>query len=198
MQGLISILTPVFPVDEKRPALFLDRDDTLIRDSPYLSKPEGVELLAGWREGLSAFRKAGCRLIMVSNQSGVGRGLITTAQLLAVHARLAELLAEGGVQLDATYYCPHEPQAGCRCRKPGIGMLEAACRDFATDLVGSLMVGDRAGDMEMGLAMGVQCAQFLNGQQGAVYPGVGFGVHSMSEAYENWLLWRRALAGGAE
>ena len=197
MEELISILTPVFPVTERRPALFLDRDDTLIRDSPYLSRPEGVELLPGWREGLTAFRKAGCRLIMVSNQSGVGRGLITREQLLKVHARLTDLLAEGGVQLDATFYCPHTPEAGCRCRKPGTGMIEAACKAFPTDLTASLMVGDRKGDMEMGIAAGVQSAQMLGGTLGTVYPGVAFGVHSFIEAYENWLLWRRALAGGA-
>jgi len=158
MLPLISIRTPVFPTTELRPALFVDRDDTLMPDKPYLADPDGVSLYPDACAALSRFRAAGWRLFLVSNQSGVGRGLITAGQLTAVHHRLTECLAAGGVQLDGAYYCPHAPEDGCACRKPLPGLFLQAMADFATDTAASIMLGDRAGDIEAAHAAGLRAA----------------------------------------
>lgn len=158
----LKILTPAAPPTEPRPALFLDRDDTLIPDVPYLRDPSKVRLFPNALEGLRLLRKSGYRLILVSNQSGVGRGLVAPEELRAVHARLVELLREGGVSLDAAYFCPHRPEDACHCRKPGIGMLEEARRDFALWNEGSAMAGDREADLLMAKNGGLAAIQILS------------------------------------
>src|SRR4051812_47256811 len=99
-------------------AIFLDRDGTLIEDPGYLREPELVRLLPGAASALQRLRGHGWKLVLISNQSGVGRGLIAPAELRAVHARLCALLAEADVQLDGSYYCEHAPEERCTCRKP--------------------------------------------------------------------------------
>jgi histidinol-phosphate phosphatase family protein len=178
---MISILTPQGVATECHPALFLDRDDTLMVNCPYLSDPSRVALFAGAVEGLRRFREAGWRLIVVSNQSGLARGYFTREQLSAVTDRLAELLAAGGVVLDAIYYCPHGPDDGCDCRKPRLGMIEAACRDFAIDLAKSWMVGDKAADLELAQNAHLHAAQFLPKEDSQLLPGAEFAVRSMTE-----------------
>ncbi len=148
---------------------------------PYLSDPSRVALFAGAVEGLLRFREAGWRLIVVSNQSGLARGYFTREQLSAVTDRLAELLAAGGVVLDAIYYCPHGPDDGCDCRKPRLGMIEAACRDFAIDLAKSWMVGDKAADLELAQNAHLHAAQFLPKEDSQLLPGAEFAVRSMTE-----------------
>ncbi len=158
MLPLISIRTPLFPTTEVRPALFMDRDDTLMPDKPYLADPDGVELYPDACAALARFRAAGWRLLLVSNQSGVGRGRITAGQLTAVHRRLVEQLAAGGVQLDGAYYCPHAPEEACACRKPLPGLFLQAMADFATDTAASVMLGDRKGDIQAAHAAGLRAA----------------------------------------
>ena len=96
----------------------LDRDGTINVERHYLSHPDQVELIANAALGLAALNTLGLGLIVVTNQSGVGRGMFDVARLDAIHARLRDLLAAEGVRLDGIYYCPHLPDAGCRCRKP--------------------------------------------------------------------------------
>src|SRR6185437_6946625 len=115
-------------------AVFLDRDGTLIRDRGYLADPDGVELLPGVMTALAALRDRRLRLVVVSNQSGIARGMITRVQHLSVDARFRELVLAGGVALDGVYYCEHGPDDGCACRKPNDGMLRAASRDLGIDL----------------------------------------------------------------
>lgn len=117
-----------------RPAVFLDRDGTLVEEVPYLHDPGRVVLLGGVT-ALGRLAAAGYALVVVTNQAGVARGLYDEAAVEAVHRRLAELLAGAGVRLDAVLHCPHHPEGtvprftrACRCRKPGPGMLEAAAR----------------------------------------------------------------------
>jgi D-glycero-D-manno-heptose 1,7-bisphosphate phosphatase len=123
-----------------RPAVFLDRDGTLVEEVPYLHDPARVVLPPGVG-ALAAAAAAGYALVVVTNQAGVARGLYDEAAVAAVHRRLGELLAGVGVRLDAVLHCPHHPQGtvpgyarACRCRKPGPGMLEAAAERLELDL----------------------------------------------------------------
>jgi len=135
-------------------AVFLDRDGTLIRDRGYLADPDGVELLPGVMTALAALRDRRLRLVVVSNQSGIARGMITRVQHLSVDARFRGLVLAGGVALDGVYYCEHGPDDGCACRKPNDGMLRAASRDLGIDLSKSMLVGDKPSDVAAGRAAG--------------------------------------------
>jgi D-glycero-D-manno-heptose 1,7-bisphosphate phosphatase len=139
-----------------RPAAFLDRDGTLIRDEHYLADPDLVTLLPGAADAVRALNAAGVPVVVVTNQSGIARGLVTEAQYEAVRARLDALLAAEGARLDASYHCPHHPDHGspCDCRKPARGMYEAAAADLGLRLDASLFAGDRWRDVAPGLAFG--------------------------------------------
>jgi D-glycero-D-manno-heptose 1,7-bisphosphate phosphatase len=132
-------------------AVFLDRDDTLLVDSGYMSDADALELIPGARETLQRLRRAGLKLVLISNQSGVARGLVTQAQIRAIEERLYELL---GHRLDGVEYCFHHPDEACPCRKPEPGMLRRAARRLDIDLSRSVMVGDQESDVEAGNAAG--------------------------------------------
>lgn len=139
-----------------QPAVFLDRDGTLIEDVPYIGDPALVRLLPGVAEGLIRLQHAGFACVMVSNQSAVGRGMITLEQLHSVQAEMTRQLAEAGATLDGVYWCTHAPQFRDRItieyvdRKPGPGMLLQAARDLKLDLARSWIVGDQGSDMLAG------------------------------------------------
>ena len=141
-----------------RRALFLDRDGTLIVDTGYPRDPALVEPLPGAIDALRALQ-ASWTLVIISNQSGIGRGLIAQHEADAVHARVVELFAAGGVTFAGSYFCPHVPDAGCRCRKPAPGLILDAAHDLGLDLAASVMIGDRASDLEAGRAAG--CGRVL-------------------------------------
>lgn len=140
-----------------RPALFLDRDGTLIVDVGYPRDPGRVEPLPGAVDALRALQ-ARFALVIISNQSGIGRGLITEAEARAVHDRVIDVFAATGVQFAGAYYCPHAPAASCPCRKPAPGLLVEAARELGLDLASSVMVGDKASDITAGLAAGCRHA----------------------------------------
>lgn len=142
-------------------ALFLDRDGTLIVDVGYPRDPAQVTLLEGAAEALRGAKALGYQLIVISNQSGIGRGLIRPNEAARVQERVAEVLAEHGVVLDAAYFCPHAPDDACSCRKPSPEMLVSAARERSLDLSRSVMVGDKASDVEAGRAAG--CKTVLYG-----------------------------------
>ena len=144
-----------------KPCIFIDRDDTIIHDVPYLSDPSLVALTPGASEALASFRELGFSIVIISNQSGIGRGYFTEEQLRKVNARMLELLADGGATIDAIYYCPHRPDENCNCRKPKTGMLEQACRDFDVDKAHSVMIGDLKGDVDMGKSFGIKTIQIM-------------------------------------
>jgi D-glycero-D-manno-heptose 1,7-bisphosphate phosphatase len=139
-----------------RPAVFLDRDGTIIEEVKYLADPEGVVLLPGAVEALTLLRDAGFSLVVVTNQSGIARGLYGVEDYEAVALRLDELLATHGLRLDATHFCPHHPDISgdCACRKPATGMHRAAADDLGLDLARSFLVGDRVGDLLPALELG--------------------------------------------
>jgi D-glycero-D-manno-heptose 1,7-bisphosphate phosphatase len=153
----------------KRPALFLDRDGTIIRDVGYPREPAQVELLPGVNEALRELAGRGFLLVLVSNQSGVGRGLVTPEEAERVHARVVERLAERGVRLDASYYCPHAPGDACRCRKPSPEMLLRAAERLGISRGESFMIGDKPSDVEAGLRAGCRTVLLAAGPQAGAF-----------------------------
>jgi D-glycero-D-manno-heptose 1,7-bisphosphate phosphatase len=135
-------------------AVFLDRDGTVILDRGYLSDPEGVAFEPGAPEALRRLHEAGFGLIFVSNQSGIGRGLMSAEQSDAVHRRVLELLAAEGVHVAASYICPHAPWDHCQCRKPSPVLLKQAAADHGIDFAQSFVVGDKKTDVDLGQATG--------------------------------------------
>ena len=140
---------------EPRPALFLDRDGTLIREVPYLASDSGVQLLPGVAEALGVLRRAGLLILVVSNQSGIARGLLDAGDLLRIQRRIEEALAATGAAVDGWYHCPHHHGVGvpperrrCRCRKPLSGLLDRAAEDFPVDWERSVGVGDDVRDLQ--------------------------------------------------
>ena len=138
------------------PAVFLDRDGTLIQDVNYAADEAQVVLLTGAAEALLVMRDLGFKLIVISNQSGVGRGIISPEQAAAVHSRFILLLRQSGVALDGVYYCPHAPSAECDCRKPLPGLVLLAAREHSIDLTRSVFVGDKQTDVETGRNAGIR------------------------------------------
>lgn len=138
------------------PAAFLDRDGTIIRDTGYLHDPETVELLPGAAEAIRRFNEQGLPVVVVSNQSGIARGLYPESAYHAVQARLIELLAAAGARIDAAYFCPHHPDVTgpCECRKPGVLLFERAAQEHDLELRRSLWIGDRPSDVEPALRLG--------------------------------------------
>ena len=153
-----------------RRAVFLDRDGTIIEDEGYLADASRVRLLPGAIEALRTFREHGLMLVIVSNQSGIPRGLITLEQHAQVSARVEVVLAEHGVPLDAAYYCAHLPDAACSCRKPRPGMIEQAAREHGIDPARSLMIGDKMSDVAAGHAAGCMTALLGSGKDAASAP----------------------------
>ncbi len=141
-------------------ALLLDRDGTLIRDVGYPRDPATVELLPGVAEALREARKLGFQLVIVSNQSGVARGRITPSEARLVQARVEKLFGEEGVVFDGAWFCFHGPDEGCHCRKPSPGMLLQAAGVLELDLARSIMIGDKASDIDAGLAAGTGTIAF--------------------------------------
>lgn len=150
------------------PALFLDRDGTLIADPGYLADPEAVQVLPGVAAALSRFRDAGYALVVVTNQSGIGRGRYGWDDYEAVAARLDALLAAEGIVIDATFACGHTPEAGAGCgwRKPAPGMILAAAERLGIDLRRSLLAGDKHLDIDAAAAAGLPRAAHVATGQG--------------------------------
>jgi D,D-heptose 1,7-bisphosphate phosphatase len=139
---------------KKRPAVFLDRDGTLITDAGYLSEPSQIKLYPQTAGALKILRKGGFYLFVVTNQSGVARGYFSEAQVKKVHQRLQSMLKAQGTKIDAFFYCPHHPlgkvkslSKRCDCRKPSTGMVKQALKRYAIDLKKSYVVGDKMDDL---------------------------------------------------
>jgi D-glycero-D-manno-heptose 1,7-bisphosphate phosphatase len=154
-------------------AVFLDRDGTIIDELGYLGDPGGVNLFPEAAGAMRRLLESGYRLVVVTNQSGIGRGYFSEEDAVAVNLRLLELLEKGSVKVDCVYYCPHLPDEGCSCRKPGARMLEKAATDLDIDLAASWMVGDTGRDVEAGTAAGCRAVLLDCGkdEKGLVPPG---------------------------
>jgi D-glycero-D-manno-heptose 1,7-bisphosphate phosphatase len=156
---------------DSRPALFLDRDGVLNEDQGYVHRWEDFRWISGARETVAAFNRAGWLVIVVTNQSGVGRGYYTEADMHTLHARMAEDLVAAGAHIDAFYFCPQHPEAAEAVyrhpdppdRKPNPGMILRALADWPIDRDRSLLVGDKSSDMEAASRAGVRALRFRGG-----------------------------------
>ena len=136
-------------------AVFLDRDGTIIEDAHYLSRPEQLKLLPDAAESIARINALLIPVIVVTNQSGIARGIFTAEEHQHVTRKLDEMLGEKGAKIDARYFCPHGPEDGCDCRKPGTLLFREAKLEFPEiDLTRALYVGDRFRDIEPGLTLG--------------------------------------------
>lgn len=145
--------------------VFIDKDGTLIHDVPYNVDPKNVQLTMGAGRALRRMKNAGYQLIVISNQSGIARGLFEEKHLLPVNWQIQTLLAPYSVKVDAFYYCPHGPDDGCECRKPMPGMILRAARDHAVEPQISWMIGDILNDVEAGNRAGCRTIHLDNGNE---------------------------------
>ena len=145
---------------QKQKTIFIDRDGTLIEEVNFLSRIEDLRFFDYTNEAVRLLKENGFLIVIVTNQSGVGRGIYTESAMHEIHAKIQSDLTE---KIDAFYFCPHLPTDGCHCRKPNLGMIEAAQRDFAVDLENSWMIGDKAIDVETGFNAGIKTAMVLTG-----------------------------------
>ena len=187
--------------------IFLDRDGTLNPDPGYIRSPDQFELFPGVAQALAKLGRAGARLIVVTNQSGVARGLFSIGDLEAIHTKLARLLHEAGASLDAVYVCPHHPDDSCHCRKPHTGLIDRAVRERAVDLTRSYLIGDHVRDMELAKRVGSRSILVTTGavlpQEVEVLRASGFVPDQVASSFDEaaeWLLWdarsRPAISGG--
>src|ERR1035438_6226507 len=144
-------------------ALFLDRDGTVIVDRGYLSDPAGVAFVPEVVEALRRLNEAAFALFFVSNQSGIGRGLLTAQQSDAVHRRTVELLAAEGIAIAGSYICPHAPWDRCSCRKPSPLLLQRAAAEHRIEFERSFVVGDKKSDIDAGKATGCRTVLYATG-----------------------------------
>ena len=144
----------------KSKTVFIDRDGTLIEEVNFLHRVEDLQYFSYTDEAIRLLKENGFLVVIVTNQSGISRGIYTEAEMHTVHEQIQNDLTE---KLDAIYFCPHLPNAGCACRKPNLGMIESAMADLPIDLENSWMIGDKILDIELGLNAGVKTALVLTG-----------------------------------
>jgi histidinol-phosphate phosphatase family protein len=136
-------------------AVFLDRDGTLNEDRGYVTSPEQLVIFSGVPEALARLNQMGVQVILVTNQSAIGRGLMTIHDLQHIHQKLVDLLGAHEGRIDEVYVCPHHPDEGCACRKPQVGMIKQAAERFSLDLSQCFFVGDKCSDLEAAHKAGV-------------------------------------------
>jgi len=175
-----------------RPAAFLDRDGTIIEDVNYIARPEDVRLLPGAARAISRLNERGVVVVVITNQSGIARGLVTPAQYEAVSRRMEDLLRAAGAHVDATYFCPHYPAitGPCECRKPGALLYERAIADLGLDASASMFVGDKPRDVTPAARFGGSA--YLIRQADAASEDAGTSVHaavigSLLDAVDHYL-----------
>jgi D-glycero-D-manno-heptose 1,7-bisphosphate phosphatase len=159
-----------------RPAVFLDRDGTVSEEVGYLNHLSRFQLLPGAAAAIRRLNDASLPVIVVTNQSGVGRGYFPEQLVRDVHDRMSVELLKGGARLDGVYYCPHVSSHECECRKPKTGMLEQAARELGLDLNKSFVVGDRHSDVEVAHGAGAR----------SILVRTGFGEGELAWHAKNW------------
>lgn len=141
-------------------AVFIDRDGVINKDlGEYVAKPEDFFFIDGAVEALKKLHNSEYKIIVLTNQGGIGKGIYTEKDLDKIHKRMYELLAEKGIKLDGLYFCPHHPDDGCDCRKPRLGLVRQAVKNHGINLEESFFVGDKTSDVKAGKDAG--CKTFL-------------------------------------
>jgi D-glycero-D-manno-heptose 1,7-bisphosphate phosphatase len=187
-------------------AVFLDRDGTVNEEVGYLRSLDLLKLIPGAAAAIGRLNRAGYKVVLVTNQSGVARGYFPESQVDAAHDLLARMLKQEEAFFDAVYYCPHHPTAGnskhtvvCDCRKPATGLIDRAAKDMDIDLARSFMVGDKWSDVELGHRAGTRSILVLSGfapdDPGNKRPSHGddphFTAHDLAEAVD-WIIGQEA------
>jgi len=179
-------------------AAFLDRDGVINQKAPegqYVTRWEEMHFLPGADKAIASLNRAGFRVIVVSNQRCVAKGLVTVRELESMHQRMCDVLARAGATIDAVYYCPHEVQPACDCRKPKPGLLLQAARAHDVDLLASWMIGDSEIDVEAGRNAGCKTARVVNGD--ATRAGnADIVASSLLEAVNRILRWHDGRSAG--
>ena len=158
-----EILIPAYP---RGPAIFLDRDGTINESVEYLHEPHKLKLFPGAVEAIRRFKQLGYRVVVVTNQAGIGLGYFTKEDFFAVNRELLKSLGQAGVYLDRVYFCPHSQADNCPCRKPKVGLGLRAAKDLNLDLASSVMVGDMTGDIKFGKDLGCKSILVQTGSAG--------------------------------
>lgn len=148
--------------------VLLDRDGTVIVERTYLSDPDQVELIPGTVDGLRSLSRMGLGLLILTNQSGIGRGYFDGARLAEIHRRMYGMLADQGVALDGIYVCPHTPEDRCACRKPATGLITQAAAEHGFEPAEAFVVGDKGSDIALGRRVGA-CTFLVRTGYGALY-----------------------------
>jgi len=171
--------------------VFLDRDGTIARDVNYCRRPEDFVLLPTVKKALSLLSRKGFKLVVITNQSGIARGIFSEAVLERIHAKMRSELKEVGVELDGIYYCPHHPDEKCACRKPGTALFKRAASELGIKLEGSYMVGDMELDVAAGKAVGCRTVLVTTGPKSpaTTNPSPDFTAATLLEAAE-WIVRR--------
>lgn len=143
--------------------VFLDRDGTIIKDKVFLRDPDGIEFFPGTFDAIKILKKMRYKIVVISNQSGIGRGILTEKMVKEVNERFIRMLEKNDASVDALYFCPHHPDANCDCRKPQTGMIKKAVAELALDLKGAVVIGDHLADISLGKNIGAKTVLVLTG-----------------------------------
>jgi D-glycero-D-manno-heptose 1,7-bisphosphate phosphatase len=162
----------------------LDRDGTIVFDRGYLGDAAGLEFLPGAAEGLRAMQSQGYRLVVITNQSGVNRGLFSLEALNRMNRRLMEMVDAAGARLDGIYFCPHRPDEGCACRKPRPQLLLDAAADLGFEPRHAVVIGDRDSDIELGTGVGATTMLVASPDVGMTQGRADYVIRDLVEAAE--------------
>jgi D-glycero-D-manno-heptose 1,7-bisphosphate phosphatase len=189
-----------FEPRQLRPAAFLDRDGTMVVEKEYLADPDRIEVIPHATDAVRLLNQRGCWVIGVTNQSGVARGYFGEDVVRLMNARVIDLYAQAGARIDRIYYCPHYPTSGvppCACRKPQRGMIDQAIRDLPIDLSRSVVIGDRADDIQLAHTIGAPGILVLTGygrEESQALDHMTRPAHVAADLYDAVRWWDKALS----
>ncbi len=143
--------------------IFLDRDGTIIEEKDFIKTPDEIEFLPGSIEAIKILKELGYKIIVISNQSGIGRGILTEEMVNRVNKSFLGRLKKENAEIDALYFCPHSPEENCDCRKPRIGLIMKAVEEQKLDLKETVVIGDKLSDVELGKKVGAKTVLVLTG-----------------------------------
>lgn len=142
---------------------FLDRDGTVIAEKDFIKTPDEIEFIPGSIDAIRILRDLGYKIIVISNQSGIGRGILTIEMAAKVNESFLARLKSENAEIDALYFCPHRPEDNCDCRKPRTGLIKKAVEEQKLDLKDAVVIGDKLSDVELGKKLGAKTVLVLTG-----------------------------------